>query len=312
MGLTHFPNGVSSFGIPIIGTGGSGIPATTGSYFFVDSVTGNDVTGQGTDPNKPFATIDYAIGKCTANKGDVIIVMPNHTETLTAAGQLTFDVAGITVVGLGTGTNRPNVVQDTVATADVDITAANVTIRNILFTASFADVAASIDLDAAECWFDKCEWEQEDTDLNWVDVIVGGGDNVCDGLTITNCRSINIDTSNDGFLNCVGDIDRLTFVGNHIQMGASGTEPVIEVSGKSLTSCLITHNYICRENTSGITFVDSDQTDNDGIVAYNVIFTLDSAAATPFDVTGAGLFENYQLGAVDAQGVFLPAVDDNA
>jgi len=308
---TNFPNGLMSYGIPVLGSGME-VPTTTGSYFFVDSNTGSDSSAHGSTPDKAFATIDYAIGNCTANKGDVIIAMPGHTETLTGAGQLTFDVAGVTLVGLGTGTLRPNVIQDTATTADVDITAANVTIRNILFTASFADVAASIDLDAANCWFDNCEWEQEGANLNWVDVIVTGADNVCDGLKITNCRSMNIDTLNDGFLNCVGDIDGLVFTGNHIQMGVSGTEPVVEVTGKSLTSCLITHNYIARENIAGAIFVDSDQTDNDGIVAFNTVFCLDPTGATPFDVTGAGLFENYSLGAVDASGLLLPAVDDNA
>ena len=33
---------------------------------------------------KPFSTIDYAIGKCKASRGDVIYVMPGHAETVTA------------------------------------------------------------------------------------------------------------------------------------------------------------------------------------------------------------------------------------
>ena len=36
MGLTNFPNGVSSFGVPILG---GGTIFTTGSIFFVDSTT---------------------------------------------------------------------------------------------------------------------------------------------------------------------------------------------------------------------------------------------------------------------------------
>ena len=312
MGLTNFPNGLSSFGIPVLGAG-FGIPTTTGEYYFVDSNTGNDTTTAGTK-DKPFKTIDYAIGKCTANKGDVIIVMPGHTETLTGAGQLVFDVAGITVVGLGTGTLRPKVLHDAAA-ADVDITAANVTIRNIHFVASIADVVASIDCDAAELWLDGCEWSEETTDLNYVDMIVGGADGVSNGLKITGCRSIGVDAAqNDGFLNCVGDIDRLQLVGNYLVMAVSTTEPIIEVSGKSLTNAVVTHNYVQRFNESGIVFVDSDQTDNSGIFAYNLIASDDDDGATPFDVSGASCFENYQMGerGADASGLLLPAVDNDA
>ena len=309
--LTNFPNGISSFGVPVLG-GNGGVPTTTGSMFFVDSTTGSN-SYSGTKL-RPFSTIDYAIGRCTADKGDVIIAMPGHEETLTAAAQLVFDVAGVTLVGIGTGSLRPTVIQDTATTADVDITAANVTIRNILFSASFADVAASIDLDAADCWFDGCEWQQEGANLNFVDVIVGGGDNVCDGLRITGCRSIGIDTANDGFLNCVGDIDRLQMIGNYLVCGIATTEPVVEVTGKSLTNAVVTHNFVQRMNESGITFVDSDQADNSGIFAYNLIGSDDDDSATPFDVSGASCFENYQMGenGADASGLLLPAVDDNA
>ena len=35
MGFTNFPNGVTSFGVPLFGSSGSGI--VTGNVFFVDS-----------------------------------------------------------------------------------------------------------------------------------------------------------------------------------------------------------------------------------------------------------------------------------
>jgi len=308
---TNFPNGIMSYGVPVLGPGGTNVPVTLGSYFFVDSNAGSD-SNAGTKAG-PLATINAAVGKCTANAGDVIIVNTGHVETLTAAGQLAIDVAGVTIVGLGTGAKRPVVLQDAAA-ADVDITGANVTIRNILFRASAADVAASIDLDAADCWLDACEWEDEGAGLNYVDVIVGGADTVCDGLKITGCRCIGADAANDGFLNCVGVIDGLQLIGNYIALNVATTEPVVEVSGKSLTNAVVTHNYIQRFNESGIVFVDSDQTDNSGIFAYNVIASDDDDAATPFDVTGASCFENYQMGerGADASGLLLPAVDDNA
>lgn len=78
-----------------------------GSIFFVNSTGGVNSVGGGQNPDTPLATVDYAIGLCTASVGDVIYVMPGHTESLTAAAAIACDVAGISVIGLGVGDNRP-------------------------------------------------------------------------------------------------------------------------------------------------------------------------------------------------------------
>ncbi len=67
MGLTAFPNGISSMGVPVVGP-------TTGNVFFVDSGSGTraDDTSHGRDSTKPFSTVDFAIGQCTASNGDII------------------------------------------------------------------------------------------------------------------------------------------------------------------------------------------------------------------------------------------------
>jgi hypothetical protein len=82
---------------------------TTGTHFFVDSnsATGADSAGYGRDPDEPCLTIDYAVGLCTANKGDRINVMPGHTETIAGATGLVVDVAGVQIVGLGYGSEAP-------------------------------------------------------------------------------------------------------------------------------------------------------------------------------------------------------------
>lgn len=127
MVLSNFPNGVSSFGIPVLGSGQ--VPTTSGSYFFVDSVHGSD-GNEGTS-EMPFATIDYAIGKCTASRGDVIVCKSGHAETLTTASAITIDVEGITIYSLGNGDDRATLTFGTNTTASVLITAADVSIFNV-------------------------------------------------------------------------------------------------------------------------------------------------------------------------------------
>ena len=61
---------------------GAGDLFTTGKVFYVNSVTGSN-GNKGDDPAFPFASIDAAVGACTADKGDIIVVMPKHLETVT-------------------------------------------------------------------------------------------------------------------------------------------------------------------------------------------------------------------------------------
>jgi hypothetical protein len=155
MGLTKYPQGLSSFGVPVLGSAGEII---TGNVFFVDSnnAVAND-NNVGKNSKRPLATIDGAINKCTANKGDVIIVMPNHAESVTAAAGIACDVAGITIIGLGSGEQRPTITFTTSTGADVDIDAADVTIKNILFKAGVDALTGPIDVNSTDFTLENCE-----------------------------------------------------------------------------------------------------------------------------------------------------------
>jgi hypothetical protein len=114
--------------------------------FFVHSGTGVDGAGYGRNPDAPVATIDYAIGLCTASKGDVIYVMPGHNEGLGAA-QIAVDVAGISIIGLGKGSLTPRIDFDNAA-ASIDVSASGCTIKNLRLLPSVTDVLIGIDVNA--------------------------------------------------------------------------------------------------------------------------------------------------------------------
>jgi hypothetical protein len=105
---------------------------TTGSVFWVDSgsSTAADAGSNGKNPDKPFATLDYAVGKCADNNGDIIYVMPGHAETIATGTALTLDVAGIKVIGLGCGYSMPKFTLSAEAST-VNITAANCHVENL-------------------------------------------------------------------------------------------------------------------------------------------------------------------------------------
>jgi len=117
----------------------------TGKVFYVDSAVGND-SYVGTKPEWATATLDAAVGLCTANRGDVIFVMQGHAETMGTAS-VNVDIAGITIVGLGNGDIRPTFTFDTATdTFDVAATGDNVIIANLRFVSSVTVVAVGVDV----------------------------------------------------------------------------------------------------------------------------------------------------------------------
>lgn len=103
MPLTNFPNGVSSFGVPILpAMGGSSNPYAT--HYFVDAKVGTDaLTAAQNDPDHPFLTMSRAFA--VIKSGDVIHVRGKVREQLnTPAG--VFDVS---IIGAG---NRPRHADD--------------------------------------------------------------------------------------------------------------------------------------------------------------------------------------------------------
>jgi hypothetical protein len=105
-----------------------------------------------------FTSLDTAVGSCVLDRGDMIKVCPGYTGTISAAGGVTLDVPGITIQGFGVGTLMPTLTLDTATTATLLVSAANVSMANILIDATGVDaIARPIDIRAAGFWMEKCE-----------------------------------------------------------------------------------------------------------------------------------------------------------
>lgn len=126
-----------------------------GTCFFVDSTHTNksDAVGHGTNPETPFATLDYALQRCTANKGDLVLLMPGHAETLTA--DVDFDIAGVNVQGLGIGEMRPILTFG--ADVTLDVNAANCRLANVILKNDHDGQAVMVDVDGDDWVMEDCE-----------------------------------------------------------------------------------------------------------------------------------------------------------
>ncbi len=284
-----------------------------GDQYFVDG-TGGASGNDGLTWNTALDTITAALAKCTANKGDVIWVAPWHTEDIVAAAGLVFNKAGVAVIGLGSGSLRPTITLKTLVTADIDVTADNTTIKNFRFVCARADINHVIELDAENLVLEDCEFLDADTDENCkIYIDTDDTDNSCDGLVLRRCVVISPDTANEHVVHAQGDIDRLTVEDCYVSLGLNNGESIIEgAAGKSFTNCKILRNYLYRPNTEGNPIMASDQSSNSGVIAFNLFGHSDNDGATPVNVTGTRLFENYALGENDTSGLLLPAVTGNS
>lgn len=170
---------------------------------------GEDVDGQA----RFYATTDAAISDSTASAGDKILVMPGHTESLTTAAAIAADVAGIEIIGLGVGGNRPTYTfSSTDNAATWTISADNVKLKNVILicnddgltnalvvtgnnceidiefrdTSSAVEAATAVRLDTAD-----------NVTLNLVYKGFTGGNAVVSAVRIDDCDNVRINI--DGF-----------------------------------------------------------------------------------------------------------------
>lgn len=307
MPISNYPNGfsqgVSILGMPVLNS-------YAGSVFWVNSNGGSD--GNKGTRERAFGTLDYAIGKCTANKGDIILVAPNHAETITGASGITFDVAGITVVGMGNYNQRPRFLMDAATTVTAVISAADVTLSNMVFASGHADVVTCFGVTAVGSWFDQIEFSDNAADENWLSCIKGTGttDNEADGMRVTNCRWVSPDTAGLEMIEWNADVSESVLSGNTIICdAATACKLLLVATGKSIQEIVCIDNNVVIGNTAGDLLIDNDSTDNTGIVANNLIGHHDTGSEVLVDIDGVRQFGNLGTATDTASGYVLPAID---
>jgi len=299
-----FPGGVSIKNMPLF-------PTFTNNVFWVDSATGAD-TNRGNE-RLPLATLAKALTKSVANKGDIIMVMPNHAETITGVGGIALAKAGVSIIGLGVGAQRPRFLMDGAATVTATVTAADTLVQNCVFAAGHADVVRCFNITAAGFTA---------VDLEFVENIVAENflipfdfssttDNNADGASIIGCRSLGLDASATEFIAMTADCDRLTVENNTvIQSGSTDGALIKQATGKDLTLVSVMWNFVQHAMTAGDLLIDNDTTANTGIVAHNRCRHADvTTTHSLVDCDGVGLFDNLSVSTNVLSGFVLPAID---
>ncbi len=314
---TNFLSGVIIRDIPLL-------QMQPGKIFWVNNsgvLPPGGIGGSDVNPGtylKPFSTIAQGLLACTANRGDIIVLMPGHAETLSSATSMTINVAGVALVGVGRGLKRPTLTLGTATTATLNVTAAQVTLHNILFVANFAAVASAITTTtAADLLVHRCEFKDTSSILNFGSIVTTAAtSNVTDGLSILDNNMFLLGaTAATTMVNMLGTNSRLTIANNYMQNKSTsdGGALMIIATGKIVTHAQILDNTLNSTGTAAGTagtLITTDGTTNTGVLARNYVQNLD--ATTEILATASSgfvFFDNKSSAVADKSGYLLPAAD---
>lgn len=266
---------------------------TTGNIWFVDS--GAAAGGNGKSPEGAVTTIDAAINLATASNGDIIIVMEGHAESIATAAGIALDKAGITIVGLGRGRNRPVITFITDVAASFDISAANSHIENMVFVNGIDAQTAMINVSAADVNIIGCEIQTGD----------GTTQTVLGILTTAGANRLRVENNHIHGLVTAGTTSQIAIVGgdslvikDNIIFGACATTGNISAGTTASLNGLIMGNVIQNQTATA---------DNKNIVlgagdtymiVNNYLAVIDGAGPAPITAAGGYVSHNYFTGAV--------------
>jgi hypothetical protein len=314
---TGFANGVAIRGVPLVQT-------HSGKVFWVSNAT-TIQTGQrgGSDGNKgtfdsPFSTLEYAIGQCVANRGDIIFIKPGHAESVTSATSLNFDTAGVAIIGLGMGSNRPTFTFTTANTATIPVTAANMSVQNCIFVGNFLSIASCFTVAAApEFTIDRCSFRDTSAILGFLSIVTTTVSVNSDGLTYTNNERKSDATTTPGpDIVIANTMSRLKVNYNKTlhTVASNNVAALVEHGALVMTDAEVIGNLVYSVNTdtaTGAILVKTTATTGSGMIAHNRIRALDVAAAIVVTANAVqyGLFDNLYVGdGTSVSGFVLPVI----
>lgn len=308
-----------------------GVPLTQahpGQVFWVSNAT-TVLPGQigGSDGNPgtfgaPFSTLDYAIGRCTANRGDIIFIKPGHAETITSATTINMDVAGVAIVGLGAGTKRPTFTYTTADTATIPVSADNMALINCRFVGNFLSIAAAITVAAAaNLTIDACDFTDTSAILGFLSAVKTTVSVNADFLQISNCYiKSDATTKSVAPIVVLGTMTGLTLTDNFVvqTVAQNNISQFLSHAALVMTAARIENNTVYSVNTdtaTGAALVSTTATTGSGIIKDNVVRALDVAAAILVTATAVqyGMFNNLYIGdGTMNSGFVLPAIGTDA
>lgn len=294
--------------------GGLGAPLRADAkFFYVDSNNGsNSFTGE--TPAKAKATIQGAVTAARASKGDVIYVMPFHTEAVTSSS-LGLSKAGVTIIGLGSGSAKPTL-SFGVTSSRINVTAANCTMQNFRFTAAVGDVVTAVlhATAAQNTRYLDIEFYATST-YNFINCYTLGAANISDGCRWERNRLRTADTGQLALVVTAAAHNDLKFYDNYV-VHAAAAAGLLTGGSSDFLGIDVRRNFVQTGQTDGSVgvLVITTGTASSGAIVDNDMKTADGAANVAIPIASKVYAARNYIAGADEVGtvVAVGTLFDNA
>lgn len=260
-------------------------PTLSGKVFIVgkSALANRDMILQvfGPDPDgriRYAGTIEAAINLCTASAGDVIYVLPGHTEDVTSTS-INCDVAGVSIIGLGSGSLKPTLTFGATSSV-INVTAANCKFQNLRLTAGIGDVVtAFLHATAAQnTQYIDIEFYATST-FNFINCYTLGAANISDGCKWERNYLRTADAGQLALCVTAAAHNDLKFYNNYV-MHAAAAAGLLTAGSVNLLGLDVRGNFVQTGQTDGSVgvFVITTSTASSGCIVDNDMKTADAAA----------------------------------
>ena len=288
-----FSSGVSIQELPILNTYSGKVFWVGNGVNLAPGEVGASNSNKGTFL-RPFSTLDYAVGQCSANRGDVILIKPGYTQSMTAADAVDVDVAGVTIIGLGQGSKRAKFTYDNAA-GEFVIGAENVRIENLWFVPSVTAITHAVNVENGANYYQivGCRFadaEAAGTDEFNASIVVSA--TATDGLIAFNY--INMGEAGAVAAITLTDACDRTIIANNIILGDYSTANINTITAAQ-DDLIVMDNILVNGVTGGLNTEPTLEllTGSSGVVARNYsAANVATLAAHQVNDTAAN-FQNY-------------------
>lgn len=257
-------------------------------------------------------TLAAGLKQARANKGDVVVVLPGHSENIADATMLDNLTAGTKIIGLGHGSDMPTF-RWTNTAGQWAINDANTVITGLRLRMDGADgITKAINITAADCILHGCDIEVASgaAAKAAIAIEIGTAAHRCQiiGNIIRGTATHNV---TDG-IKLVGaaPASDVRIIGNEMIASATAGNGLIHVTVANLGLRII-GNIIYNTHTASTACIAVDAVAADGLFARNLLGTKNDGTATAQGITfGAGALvvcaENYSVDEAVKSGVLTP------
>lgn len=241
------------------------------------------------------------LANCVAGRGDVVMVMPGHSESIST--DRAYTTKGLKVIGLGEGDERP-IVRYTAATASISLDTGGIQLENFRLITDTTAVTRAVDVVGHGCVVRKNSFEFNG---NGSDFAVGVRATGVDRVVVEENEFLGEDTTGATHGVLLNNSDYSKVRKNYIfgQFSVAG----IRLDSDASLGVLIEDNKVVNMDTAASISISIVAASN-GMVVNNRLATADSTAGALSSIApgGARWLENYSTDGDSASGILTPVV----